>query len=115
MIGGHVHSYQGPAVFFRLRELHPGDLVHVYTADEAVVSFRVVGWSDTQRGASGRPRIRKGVRATAPPRHVWWEFDEQRKSYRDNVVVYARESVTTSRSYPSSLALALRSDARSLT
>ncbi len=36
------------------------------------------------------------------------EFDGQRKSYRDNVVVYARESVTTSRSYPSSLALALR-------
>lgn len=49
VIGGHVHSYQGPAVFFRLRELHPGDLVHVYTADEAVVSFRVVGWSDTPK------------------------------------------------------------------
>ena len=42
MILGHVDSMQGPAVFYRLRDLQPGDLVHVDAADGSTVTFRVV-------------------------------------------------------------------------
>jgi hypothetical protein len=41
VILGHVDSYQGPAVFFKLRSLVPGDLVNVSLADGASAQFRV--------------------------------------------------------------------------
>ncbi len=41
VIAGHVDSRRGPAVFFRLRELVPGDEVQVVQRDGDVVSFTV--------------------------------------------------------------------------
>jgi Sortase domain len=41
VILGHVDSYQGPAVFFKLRSLVPGDLVNVSLADGASAQFKV--------------------------------------------------------------------------
>jgi len=41
VILGHVDSYQGPAVFFRLRALHPGDQVEVSLADGMIAHFMV--------------------------------------------------------------------------
>lgn len=38
---GHVDSPKGPAVFWRLRELAPGDLVEVDRADGKTVKFKV--------------------------------------------------------------------------
>jgi len=38
---GHVDSQQGPAIFFRLRDLRPGDRVDVSLADGAVAHFAV--------------------------------------------------------------------------
>jgi hypothetical protein len=43
VIEGHVDSYQGPAVFFRLGALHPGDSVDVTLADGITAVFRVTG------------------------------------------------------------------------
>jgi hypothetical protein len=43
VIEGHVDSYQGPAVFFRLGALRPGDLVEVNLADGVTAVFRVTG------------------------------------------------------------------------
>jgi hypothetical protein len=43
VIEGHVDSYQGPAVFFRLGALHPGDPVDVTLADGTIAIFRVTG------------------------------------------------------------------------
>jgi hypothetical protein len=43
VIEGHVDSYQGPAVFFRLGALHPGDRVNVTLADGITAVFRVSG------------------------------------------------------------------------
>jgi hypothetical protein len=43
VIEGHVDTYQGPAVFFRLGALHPGDLVEVHLADGRTAVFRVTG------------------------------------------------------------------------
>lgn len=43
VIEGHVDSYQGPAVFFRLGALTPGDRVDVTLADGITAVFRVTG------------------------------------------------------------------------
>ncbi len=43
VIEGHVDSEQGPAVFFRLGALRPGDLVNVRLADGITAIFRVTG------------------------------------------------------------------------
>lgn len=43
VIEGHVDSYQGPAVFFRLGNLKPGDTADVTLADGTVAVFRVTG------------------------------------------------------------------------
>ncbi len=41
VIAGHIDSHQGPGVFFRLRLLHPGDLVYVREAGGRLAVFRV--------------------------------------------------------------------------
>jgi hypothetical protein len=43
VIEGHVDSYQGPAVFFRLGALKPGDRIDVTLADGITAVFRVTG------------------------------------------------------------------------
>ena len=43
VIEGHVDSIHGPAVFFRLGALHPGDAVDVTLADGVTAIFRVTG------------------------------------------------------------------------
>ena len=43
VIEGHVDSLQGPAVFFRLGALRPGDSVDVTLADGVTAIFRVTG------------------------------------------------------------------------
>lgn len=43
VIEGHVDTYHGPAVFFRLGSLHPGDRVNVRLADGVTAVFRVTG------------------------------------------------------------------------
>jgi Sortase domain len=43
VIEGHVDTYQGPAVFFRLGALRPGDRVDVKLADGITAVFRVTG------------------------------------------------------------------------
>lgn len=43
VIEGHVDSYQGPAVFFRLGALQPGDTIDVTLSDGITAIFRVTG------------------------------------------------------------------------
>jgi hypothetical protein len=43
VIEGHVDSYRGPAVFFRLGALRPGDHIDVTLADGITAVFRVTG------------------------------------------------------------------------
>jgi hypothetical protein len=43
VIEGHVDSYQGPAVFYRLGALHPDDRINVRLADGITAVFRVTG------------------------------------------------------------------------
>lgn len=41
VIAGHVDDYTGPAVFFYLKNLKAGDLIHVYGKENEKVSFQV--------------------------------------------------------------------------
>ncbi|SBT37817.1 Sortase family protein [Micromonospora auratinigra] len=41
IIVGHVDTKSGPAVFYHLRELKPGDRIEVTRADRSVVTFKV--------------------------------------------------------------------------
>jgi hypothetical protein len=43
VIEGHVDTYHGPAVFFRLGGLRPGDIVKVRLADGVTTVFRITG------------------------------------------------------------------------
>jgi hypothetical protein len=43
VIEGHVDSYSGPAVFFRLGALRPGDIIDVTRTDGVTAIFRVTG------------------------------------------------------------------------
>ncbi len=90
VIAGHIDSYKGPAVFIRLHELQPGALVVVHRADRSSVSFRAVGIERHRK--SQLPTDRVFAESNSPLLRLitcGGDFDEQRKSYRDNVVVYA--------------------------
>jgi sortase (surface protein transpeptidase) len=90
VILGHVDSTNGPAVFYRLRELRPGDIVRVGLADGRILVFRV-------------QRVKRYPKDKFPTEAVYFptlnrelrlitcggEFDYARRSYRDNIVVYA--------------------------
>ena len=43
VIEGHIDSYHGPAVFYRLGALRPGDVIDVRLADGITAIFRVTG------------------------------------------------------------------------
>jgi sortase (surface protein transpeptidase) len=90
VILGHVDSRTGPAVFYRLRALRPGDIVRVGLADGRKLVFRV-------------QRVERYPKDKFPTEAVYFptlnrelrlitcggEFDYASRSYRDNIVVYA--------------------------
>jgi Sortase domain len=91
VIAGHVDSTDGPAVFYRLRELRKGDRIEVERADGRRLVFVVEG-----RGQF--PKDEFPTEAVFGP--VPWpalrlitcggSFDRRAGSYRDNVIVSAR-------------------------
>jgi LPXTG-site transpeptidase (sortase) family protein len=90
VIAGHVDSRTGPAVFYRLRDLRPGDQIRVVRADGRVVRFEVESLARYPKrefpdeevfGATTTPSLRLITCAG--------DFDRSRRSYRDNLVVSA--------------------------
>jgi sortase (surface protein transpeptidase) len=92
IIAGHIDSDRGPGVFFRLRQLRPGDRVYVRHADGTLAVFRVYAEHmfakdhfPTQKvyGPAPDPELRLitcgGV------------FDAATGSYLSNIVVYAAQ------------------------
>jgi len=88
---GHVDSFEGPAVFFRVRELVPGDLVTVTRADRSQVVFEVYGLETVAKDAFPTDRV-YGATEGAELRLLTCggSFDAESRSYSENVVVYAR-------------------------
>ena len=90
VILGHVDSKAGPAVFYRLRELRPGDRIEVVRADGSRARFAV-------------ERIEEYPKTRFPTADVYYptltprlrlvtcggSFDPVAGSYRSNVIVFA--------------------------
>jgi sortase (surface protein transpeptidase) len=90
VIVGHVDSRHGPAVFFRLGALRPGDRITIGRQGGAARSFLV-------------ERVERSPKEALPVGRIWdrarrpvlrlitcgGSFDRSTGHYRDNVVVYA--------------------------
>lgn len=93
VIIGHTDSREtGPSVFFELGRMRPGDRVDVARADGVVVTFAVSAVrtvakdtfpTDAVYGATRGPELRLIT--------CGGSFDAAARSYRDNIVVFARE------------------------
>ena len=87
---GHVDSKTGPAVFYRLRDLRPGDIVRVGLTDGRTLVFRV---QRTERYPKDKfptqavyfPTLDRELRLIT----CGGDFDYAKGSYVDNIVVYA--------------------------
>jgi sortase (surface protein transpeptidase) len=95
VILGHVDSTRGPAVFFRLVDLRPGDVVRITRADLTDVVFRVTGRievaksrfpTDLVYGATLEPSLRLVT--------CGGSFDATSGHYRDNIIVTAVPAVS---------------------
>ena len=91
VIAGHVDSKTGPAVFYRLRELRPGQAVLVERADGARLRFLVEQARSYPKAGFPTAAV-FGPVPSAALRLVTCtgDFDRARGSYRDNLVVFAR-------------------------
>lgn len=91
VIIGHVDSYKiGPAVFFNLGKLKPGDTVEVTRKDDTVATFVVDGVKSFARDKFPAdlvygPTNQAGLRIVT----CGGEFDRKQRSYLDNVIVFA--------------------------
>ena len=90
VIAGHVDSQAGPAVFYRLDELGPGDRVEVTRSDGQVFAYRVATVetrpkvdfpTDRVYGPTPGPELRLIT--------CGGEFDRSSRHYTDNVIVTA--------------------------
>jgi sortase (surface protein transpeptidase) len=90
VIVGHVDSKQGPAVFYRLREMRRGDKIKITRRDGSVVTFVV---DRLEQHAKTRFPTDDVYLPTLEPalRLVTCDgtFDRSTGHYRDNLVVFA--------------------------
>lgn len=87
---GHVDSSDGPAVFYRLRELGPGDMIIVDRADGSAATFTVERLERHSKDAF--PTEAVYGRTPVPLLRLvtcGGEFDRSTRHYLDNVIVFA--------------------------
>ena len=92
VIAGHIDSYRGPAVFYRLRELHPGNRIYVRQADGRLAVFRVTAVH--QYPKAHFPTV--AVYGPVPDAELHLitcggVFDYTTHNYLSNIVVYGTE------------------------
>ncbi|SCX52580.1 Sortase family protein [Klenkia marina] len=90
VLAGHVDSRSGPAVFYRLEEVAVGAQVLVGQADGSTLTFEVTRVAEYPKSAFATDEV-YGPTVDAQLRLITCggEFDRSRRSYVDNVVVYA--------------------------
>jgi sortase (surface protein transpeptidase) len=93
IIVGHIDSYRGPGVFFRLSELRTGDQVYIRRSDGTMVMFRVTA---VQRYLK-RHFPTQAVYGPTPDAELrlitcGGAFDPATGDYLSNIVIYATEA-----------------------
>jgi sortase (surface protein transpeptidase) len=91
VILGHVDSRDGPAVFFDLRLLEPGDPISIDRRDGTTVTYLVERTEQHPKDAFPTNAV-YGPTPDPVLRLVTCggDFDRDRRSYDDNIIVYAR-------------------------
>jgi hypothetical protein len=101
IIAGHVDSWNGPAVFYPLAQVKVGQQVRVGRADGSIAVFEVYAAhryakddfpADTVYAPTARSELRV-ITCTGT-------FDRDRRSYLDNLVLFARLNPAASQSAP---------------
>jgi sortase (surface protein transpeptidase) len=92
IIAGHIDSHLGPGIFYRLRELRPGNRVYVRQADGKLAIFRVTAVHEYTKAHFPTAQ----VYGPAPDAELHLitcggTFDYATHSYLSNVVVYSTE------------------------
>jgi LPXTG-site transpeptidase (sortase) family protein len=90
VILGHVDTYQGPSVFYNIKNLRPGDAIDVVRADGSTAEFTVIGVEEVPK--SNFPTDDVYANVAYPALRLitcGGPFDTSRGSYVDNIVVYA--------------------------
>jgi hypothetical protein len=90
VIAGHIDSVSGPGVFFRLRELRPGDLVYVQRGHARVAVFKVTAVQTFLKPRFPTAAVYDPV-PNAQLRLVTCggTFDTATRHYLSNVIVFA--------------------------
>jgi hypothetical protein len=88
VIAGHVDSTSGPAVFYRLRELHPGDVVLIRERTGLTLRFSVDTIETYPKNRFPTARV-YGPRPLPELRLITCtgDFDPNAHSYLDNLIV----------------------------
>jgi LPXTG-site transpeptidase (sortase) family protein len=90
VIAGHVDSYQGPAVFYWLRDLKTGDKVYVSRADGTIAEFSVTRVEEYPKAAFPTSIV-YGAEPDAELRLITCggTFDSTTGHYLSNIIAYA--------------------------
>jgi sortase (surface protein transpeptidase) len=93
IIVGHIDSYQGPGIFFRLDELKPGNQVYVRRSDGTMVMFRVTAVRTYLKNHFPTQSV-YGPTPDAELRLITCggAFDPATGHYLSNVVIYATQA-----------------------
>jgi len=93
IILGHIDSYQGPGVFFRLPVLRPGDPIYIRRTDGSTVEFRVTAVQSYLKDHFPTQAV-YGPTPDAELRLITCggAFDSATGHYLSNIVVYATET-----------------------
>lgn len=90
VIAGHVDSVTAPAVFYRLHELEPGDTVEVRREDGVTAVFTVDEVGQYPKNAFPTEQVYADTEDSQLRLITCGgTFDEDTRSYQDNIVVYA--------------------------
>ncbi|MGH2952387.1 MAG: class F sortase, partial [Solirubrobacterales bacterium] len=93
VIAGHVDSYRGPAVFFRLPELNTGDEIFIDRADGSTAVFATQRVERHDKNAFPTEAVYSDT-SDAQLRLITCggDFDDTDRRYLDNIIVYALRS-----------------------
>lgn len=89
VIVGHVDSYSGPAIFYDLGRLRPGDKIKVHRRDHKVATFRVYSVRDFPKRAVPRSVFTGSKRPELRVITCGGPWVGGRLGYADNIVAFA--------------------------
>jgi hypothetical protein len=92
VIAGHIDSYLGPGVFYRLRLLHPGNKIYIRQADGRLATFRVTAVHQYPKAHFPTAQV-YGPTPDAELHLITCggTFDRATGTYLSNVVVFSTE------------------------